>query len=144
MIPISRENIEPKISSNILYVDSLEDFIKIPLEPNHVLTAFDNYRQCFYVKACDKYGVCGDAKVYFYEDIAERIQNGKEQNFYDKCKALKYDSLHALIAKKFFLDNEKPMKVWLWLLDTKQADWEYDTVKHLKCKMKKELYDALL
>jgi hypothetical protein len=144
MIPISQENIEPKISSNILYVGSIEEFIKIPLEPNKSLLAFDNYRQCFYIKACDKYGVCGDTKVYFYEDFASRAQNSKEQNFYDKCKALKYDSLRTLVAKKFFLENEKPMTVWLWLLETKQADWEYDTVKHLKCKMKKELLDALL
>jgi hypothetical protein len=35
------------------------------------------------------------------------------------------------------MENEKTLKVWLWLLETKKADWEYDTVKHLRYKLKK-------
>ena len=65
------------------------------------------------------------------------MQNADNKVFYDKCKALKLDNLKPEIAYKFFIENEKTMKVWLWLLETKKADWEYDTVKHLRYKLKK-------
>lgn len=135
---ISKSIIEPIIRSNIQYVDSFEAFEKIVLEPNQTILCFDNTKACFYVRECDKYGVYGAVKVYFYEDFASRMQSADDKVFYDKCKALKLDSLKTEIAYKFFMQSEKTMKVWLWLLETKKADWEYETVKHLKCKLKKQ------
>ena len=136
-IPISQNIIQPVIRSNIQYVNSIEEFEKIELEPNHTLLCFDNNKPCFYIRERDRYGDYSVVKVYFYEDFATRMQNTDNKVFYDKCKALKLDNLKTEIAYKFFIENEKTMKVWLWLLETKKADWEYDTVKHLRYKLKK-------
>lgn len=136
-VPISRGIIEPIVTSNIRYVDGIEDFEKIELEKNQTLLAFDNYKSCFYTRERDKHGEYGTIKVYFYEDFATKMQNDDNKGFYEKCKALKLDPLKTEIAYKFFIENERTMKVWLWLLETKKADWEYDTVKHLRYKLKK-------
>ena len=138
MIPISQDIIQPIIQSNIKYVNSIEEFEKIELENNQTLLCFDNNRSCFYVRERDKYGEYTPVKVYFYEDLATKLQSGDEQAFYNKCKTLKLDPLKTEIAHKFFFENEKTMKVWLWLLETKKSDIEYDSVKHLRCKLKKE------
>ena len=137
-IPISQNIIEPKITSNIQYVNGVEEFEKIALAPNQTMLCFDNNAPCFYTRERDKYGEYGAVKVYFYEDFASRMQKN-DIDFYSKCKAVKLDPLKTEIAYKFFIEREKPMAVWLWLLDTKKADWEYDTVKHLKWKLKKLL-----
>ena len=138
MIPISQSIIQPIIQSNIQYVNSIEEFEKIVLENNQTFLAFDNNNQCFYIRSRDKFGEYAPVKVYFYEDFSTKMQHGNEKEFYDKCKALKLDPLKTELAHKFFIENEKTMNVWLWLLENKKADWEYDTVKHLKCKLKKE------
>ena len=137
MIPISSGIIQPIIRSNIQYVNSIEEFEQIALDCNQTLLAFDNYKECFYVRSRDKYGEYSATKIYFYEDFASKMQSEDKKAFYEKCKALNLDTLKTEIAYKFFMENEKPMAVWLWLLSTKKADWEYDTVKRLKCKMKK-------
>jgi hypothetical protein len=67
------------------------------------------------------------------------MQGESNKTYFDKCKELKLDTLKTEIAYKFFIENEKPQKVWLWLLETKKADWEYDTVKQLRYKLKKAL-----
>ena len=66
------------------------------------------------------------------------MKNEDDAIFYERCKALKFDTLKTEIAYKFFIKNEKVINVWLWLLESKKAKWEYDTVKHLKYKMKKQ------
>jgi hypothetical protein len=137
-IPISQNVIEPIIKSNIRYVNNLEEFEAIKLDTNQTVLCFDNNQSCFYVRACDKYGEMSPVKVYFYEDFATHMKRANNNDFYEKCKALKLDPLKTELAYKFFIDNEKTQKVWLWLLETKKADWEYDTVKYLKCKLKKE------
>ena len=137
MIPISQQNLQPIITSNIFYVDSLEEFEQLELAINETKLAFDNFKNCFYIKGRDKTGEYSDVKVFFYDDFATRMQSEEEKMFYDKCKALKLDRLKTEIAHKFFYENEKTMQVWLWLLETKKADWEYDTVKHVKSKLKK-------
>ena len=136
-VPISRNIVEPIIKSNIQYVDSIEEFERIELEPNQTLLCFDNHKHCFYIRERDKYGEYSSVKIYFYDDFATKMQNEEEVLFYEKCKALKLDPLKTEIAYKFFIKNEKPMSVWLWLLENKKADWEYDTVKHLRYKLKK-------
>ena len=101
-----------------------------------ILHAF-SFIKCFYVRSRDKYGEYSTTKVYFYSDFATKMQSEEERVFYEKCKAIKLDKLKTEIAYKFFIENEKTMNVWLWLLESKKADWEYDTVKQLKYKIKK-------
>ena len=138
IIPISQNILQPVIKSNISYVNSIEEFEKIELQPNQTILCFDNKRPYFYVRERDRFGECCPVKVYFYEDFATKMQSEDNKTFYDKCKQLKLDPLKTEIAYKFFIENEKTQKVWLWLIDTKKADWEYDTVKHLRYKLKKE------
>lgn len=138
-IPISENIIQPIIKSNIRYVNSLEEFEKIELAINETLLCFDNKQLCFYVRERNKLGEYSSVKIYFYEDFATHMQNDSNKEFFDKCKELKLDKLRTEIAYKFFIENEKPQKVWLWLLETKKADWEYDTVKQLRYKLKKAL-----
>jgi hypothetical protein len=66
------------------------------------------------------------------------MRSADEHAFYEKCKDLKLDTLKTEIAYKFFIENEKTQKVWLWVLENKKADWEYDTVKHMRYKLKKD------
>jgi hypothetical protein len=141
MISISKNIIEPIITSNIQYVDGIEEFEKIELNLNQTILCFDNNNSCFYIRERDKYGDYSPVKIYFYEDFATKMQNQNNNAFYDKCKLLKLDSLKTELAYKFFIENEKTMKVWLWLLETKKADWEYDTVKHLRYKLKKAFFN---
>lgn len=137
-VPISKNIIQPIIKSNILYVDSLEAFEKLELEYNQTVLAFDNFYQRFYTKGRNNFGEYSPVKIYFYDDFATKMQNETNQEFYDKCKALKFDTLKTELAYKFFIQNEKTMSVWLWLLETKKSDMEYDSLKHLKCELKKK------
>ena len=136
-IPISSKIVEPILKSNILFVNSIEEFEQIELDFNETKLGFDNFKQCFYTKSRDRYGEYTPIKIYFYYDFATTMQNEEKKVFYEKCKALKLDPLKTEIAYKFFIENERTMNVWLWLLETKKADWEYDTVKHLRYKLKK-------
>lgn len=136
-IPISANILQPIIKSNIRYVDGIDEFEKIELDYNEICCAFDNKQTCFYIRERDKFGEYKPANVYFYEDFATKMQNGDNKAFYNKCKALKLDPLKTELAYKFFIQNEKTQSVWLWLLETKKADWEYDTVKYVRYKLKK-------
>lgn len=138
MIPISKDILQPIIKSNISYVNSIEEVEKIELDYNEIRVWFDNFNMCFYIRERDKFGVYSNVKVYFYQDFASKMQSADEMDFSNKCKRLKLDPLKTEIAHKFFMENEKTQKVWLWLLETKKADLEYDTVKHLRYKLKKE------
>lgn len=138
-IQISKNLIQPIIKSNIQYVDSIEEFEKIELEYNQTILCFDNFKPCFYVRERNRHGEYSNVKVFFYEDFATKMQTEDDKAFYDKCKALKLDPLKTEIAYKCFIENAKTQTVWLWLLETKKADWSYDTVKHVKYKLKKAL-----
>ena len=138
VVPISQNILQPIIQSNIRYVNDIEEFEKIELQPNETMLCFDNKQPCFYIRERDRYGEYGAVKVFFYEDFATHMQGADDKDFYDQCKALKLDALKTELAHKFFIENMKTMKVWLWLLETKKADWEYDTVKHMRYKLKKQ------
>ena len=58
----------------------------------------------------------------------------------DKCKTLGYNEIKTQIAVKFFVNKEKPKDVWLWLCETQNYPMEWDSVKNLKYKMKKDLF----
>lgn len=65
---------------------------------------------------------------------------GEKDKLIARCKALNYNELKTQIAVKFFIDKEKPKDVWLWLCETQDFPMEWDSVKNLKYKMKKDLF----
>jgi hypothetical protein len=138
--PISEQELQPKIISNIQYVDGIEEMEKIELKPNEIALRFDNNVSSFYIRSRDKHGEYSPIKIYFYEDFATKIQNIGNWALEEKCRELKYDALKTELAVKFFIENMKPMNVWLWLLETDKANWGYDYVRNLKSKMKKAIY----
>ena len=140
IIPISVQEIQPTISSNILYVNGLEDFEKIELKNNSTCLAFDNFNTCFYTRSRDNRGAYTPVKIFFYEDFPTHMQNFEHHEFIEKCKALKFDSLKTELAVKFFINNEKLQDVLSWLINTKNHYIEYDSLKSLKSKLKKALF----
>lgn len=144
MIPISKNIIEPTIISNIEYVENLEEFEKIELQPNQTKLAFDNNQQCFYIRSRDKFCEYSQTKIYFYEDFAQKVQNIEKEWFINKCKKASLDELKIEIAYMFFLENKTPQEVWLWLIDVKNINIEWDSVKTLKYRLKKKLFPELV
>lgn len=140
IIPISKDIIQPIIKTNIDYVNSIEEFEKIELEPNETVLRFDNNQPCFYVRERDKFGEYSIVKIFFYENFAQKIQNLEKEEFIKKCKQVGLDELKTEISIKFFLENQKPQQVWIWLLENKKKDWSWDYVKNLKCKLKIKLF----
>ena len=144
IIPISKDVIEPIITSNIQYVNSLEEFEKIELQINETRLAFDNNQQCFYVRERDKFGEYSPVKIFFYENFAQKIQNFEKEEFIKKCKEAGLDDLKTECACKFFLDKWKPYDVWIWVTSEKGKGWEWDYVRNLKCKLKKKLFQKII
>ncbi len=140
IIPISKQELQPTIFSNILYVDSLEEFEKIELKPNEAKLAFDNFHQTFYTRSRDRHGQYSTVNIYFYDDFATKMQNKGNNEFIEKCKSLKFDSLKTELAVKFFINNEKLQDVLTWLIEEKKHYIEYDSLKSLKYKIKIALY----
>jgi hypothetical protein len=140
IIPISKDIIEPIIKTNIKYVNSIDEFEKIELQPNETILCFDNNQPCFYVRERDKFGEYSLVKVYFYENFAQKIQNLEREEFIKKCKEAGLDELKTMCACKFFLDKCKPYDVWIWVTGEKGKDWSWDYVTSLKCKLKKKLF----
>lgn len=70
----------------------------------------------------------------------QKISIEDETSIRKKCRLLGYNSLKTELAIKFFLLNEKPRDVWLWLLSTNRSQIEWDSVKKIKYRMKKELF----
>lgn len=78
--------------------------------------------------------------LQYFLDLKASTKINDKDAFIAKCKSLGYNDLKTEMAIKFFVDNEKPKDVWLWLLETKKSDIEWDSVRRLKCVMKKELF----
>ncbi len=74
------------------------------------------------------------------EIINIKLEFTKEARLIAKCKELGYNELKTEMAVKFFIKNEKPKDVWLWLCETQENPMEWDSVKNLKHKMKKDLF----
>lgn len=144
MVLISKNVIEPIITSNIMYVDSLEEFEAIELAPNQTLLAFDNFRQVFYIRQKNYLGENQPVKIFFYENFAEKAQNLEVEEFITKCKDAGLDDLKTTLACMFFLENKKPLEVWEWSLKNTTKDWEWDYVRALKCKLKKKLFKEVI
>ena len=130
--PISKNLIEPKIISNILYVDCIEEFEKIELQPNETRLAFDNLQQRFYIRAKDRFGKYDITKIYFYEDFSQKAQSLELEDFKNRCKEIGLDDFKTEVAIKLFIDKIKPMQVWEWVVGNKKKDWSLDYVRTLK------------
>ena len=144
MIPISRTNLQPVITSNIRYVNSIDEFEKIELSVNETILCFDNFKECFYIRERDKFGEYQPTKIYFYENFAQKMQNFERDSFVKKCKEAGLDDLKTEVACMFFLENKKPLEVWEWSLKYTKKDWEWDYVRSLKCKLKKKLFENVI
>lgn len=142
-VPISKDLIEPVAKSNILYVNSLEEFEKIQLDKNETVLAFDNYQQCFYTKERDRYGDYSPVLIFFYENFAHKIRNIEKDEFMKKCKEAGLDDIKSQVAYMFFKENKKPQDVWIWVLEYGKKDWSWDYVRTLKCKLKKKLFEEV-
>ena len=140
IIPVSKSKNEPIIKTNIEYVDNIEEFEEIELQPNQTKLAFDNFKQCFYIRSRDKFGEYSPVMIFFYENFAQKIQNLEKEEFIKKCKEAGLDDLKAECACKFFLSKMKPYDVWIWVTSEKKKDWSWDYVTSLKCKLKKKLF----
>ena len=77
---------------------------------------------------------------YYYEDCWTYFWfanvYSKEYNLFITSN----NDLKTQMAIKFFICNERPREVWLWLMETKQSVVEWDSVKKTKYRMKKELF----
>ena len=69
-----------------------------------------------------------------------KMQLTEETRLVAKCKELGYNELKTEMAVRFFIKKEKPKDVWLWLCETQECPMEWDSVKNLKYKMKKDLF----
>ena len=144
IVPISKDIIEPIIKTNIEYVNSIEEFEKIELQPNETILRFDNNQPCFYIKERDKFGEYSIVKIFFYENFAQKIQNIEKEEFVKKCKEVGLDELKIECACKFFLDKCKPYDVWIWVTSVKGKSWSWDYVIGLKCTLKKKLFPKII
>lgn len=142
-IPISKSIIEPIIETNIEYVDNIEEFIEIELQPNQAKLAFDNFKQCFYIRSRDKFGEYSDVSIFFYENFVRKAQNIEREEFIKKCYDAGLSDLKTQIAIMFFLENKKPLEVWEWSLKNTTKDWEWDYVRSLKYKLKLKLFQKV-
>lgn len=79
--------------------------------------------------------------TWIIQDVIDLKKSvGEKDNLIARCKFLGYNDLKTQIAIKFFIDKEKPKDVWLWLCETQEHPMEWDSVKNLKYKMKKDLF----
>ena len=136
-IPISM------VTSNIQYVNSLEEFEKIPLSYNQTILCFDNTQPCFYIRERDRTGEYSRVKIYFYENFAQRVQGLKVSEFVEKCKKAGLNEFDTKIAEKMFIENIKNDDLWDCLLKNKR-DVEFDSVRTIKWRIRKKLTPELI
>ena len=144
MIPISKNIIQPTIKTNIEYVNGIDEFEKIELEPNQTILRFDNNDACFYLRERDKFGEYSPVKIFFYENFAQKVQRIEEWEFVEKCKEAGLSDLKTQIAIMFFMQNKKPLEVWEWSLKNTDKNWEWDYVRNMKYRLKKKLFKKVI
>ena len=143
MIPICKNLIQPIITSNVQFVESLEEFEKIELELNTGFLAFDNHKQCFYFRERDKFGEYSRTKIFFYDDFYQKAQNLKREEFIERCQKIGFKADKIEIACLLFIDCWSAEAVSDWLWKTKGIRIEYDSMRIKKCRIRKELYPEL-
>ena len=72
--------------------------------------------------------------------LREASEKSPTDELIARCKAHNYNELKTQMAVRFFILKEKPKDVWLWLCETQDFPMEWDSVKHTKYIMKKELF----
>lgn len=77
--------------------------------------------------------------IMYIESLLFETQTEKDK-LIALCKKHNYNELKTKIAIKFFVDKEKPKDVWVWLCDEQNYDIEWDSVKTMKYRMKKQLF----
>lgn len=75
-----------------------------------------------------------------YLNLKAKTEIPVKQSLVEKCKALNYGERKTEIAIKFFEEKMKTKEVWEWMCNEKHDFVEYDTVKQMKWRMKKELF----
>ncbi len=78
--------------------------------------------------------------IQYFIELKKKPILSEREVIIAKCRALKYNQLKTELAIKFFVENEKPKEVWEWLCNDKHEYIEWDSVKQLKWRMKKELF----
>lgn len=129
-----------KPTSNMLFVNSVEEFEKLELDYNETKCAFDNNNQCFYLRSRDIYGEYSAIDIYFYENFTRKIQSIEKEELIKKCKALGYKADKIEQACLLFIDCWSHQAVSDWLWKTKKEIIEYDSMRTKKSRMMKELY----
>ena len=77
---------------------------------------------------------------YFQEYIDFKNSVTEEENFIRRCKDLGYNEMKTQIAIKFFIEKQTPKDVWYWLQETQENPVEWDSVRKMKYRMKKDLF----
>lgn len=78
--------------------------------------------------------------IMYAESLLFDVQLSEKEQLIALCKKHNYNPLKTEIAVKFFIEKEKPREVWLWLCETQDDAMEWDSVKKLKWRMKRELF----
>lgn len=144
MIPTLKQLIQSTKANKIIFVNSLIDFEKAEFEIDTTCLAIDNFVPSFYIKSRDKNGEYSSIKVYFYEDIALKVQNLKHDEFVEKCRKAGLNETDIKIAEKIYIDNLNNEELWDWLLRNKIKDVGLDTIRTIKWRIKKKLYPELI
>lgn len=63
-----------------------------------------------------------------------------EDRMVEVCKSHNYTELKTRMAVKFFVEKRTPKEVWEWLCETQENPIEWDSVRQMKWRMKKELF----
>ncbi len=141
-VPISRNIIEPKIISNLLFVDSIEEFEAIQLQPNETKGAFDNYKQLLYIRSRDRFGEYGRVMIYFYEDFATKIEGISEDEFKAKCREAGLNNDKIKLAVKFFLEKMTNDDVLEWA-NKNNLNYTKESLRVSKCRIRAKLSNVL-
>lgn len=74
-------------------------------------------------------------------ELHSKTKVSDKEELIAKCRKLGYNQLKTDMAIKFFIENEKPREVWIWLTQNKLSTLEWETVRTIKYNMKKELFN---
>ena len=83
---------------------------------------------------------CSIPMIMYAESLLFDPVLSDEDKMIEVCKSHNYNKLKTEIAVKFFVKKESPKDVWLWLCETQENPIEWDSVRQMKWRMKKELF----
>lgn len=83
---------------------------------------------------------CTIPLIMYAESLLFDVKITDKEKLINLCKLHNYNELKTEMAIKFFIEKETPKDVWLWLCETKQNPVEWDTMRKIKYRMKKDLF----